>query len=164
MLPFSPDELREVVREVGYAVWQIQILESTVGAYLVLVHKASLAVARSEVEAMFAEVSKSTLGQLLRAIEATDKAPQRLVEELDSFVPKRNWLIHRSRHETRQEMYSAQGRAMLIQKIAAIADESLTLAKAFQAETEAHLETLGISKEQIERDTAKILSEWAKAV
>jgi hypothetical protein len=61
-------------------------------------------------------------------------------------------------------MYSAQGRAMILEKIAAIAEESLALTKAFQAETEAHLETLGISKEQIERDTAKILSEWAKAV
>jgi hypothetical protein len=52
----------------------------------------------------------------------------------------------------------------LIAKIAAIADNALALMKAFQDATQAHLETLGITREQIERDTAKLLSEWTAGV
>lgn len=94
MLPLSPDALNEVVAQVGFALWQIQILEGTVGAYLVFVHQATPALARSEVEKMFAKTGKSTLGQLLRAIRATHNPPQNLVEQLDLFVPRRNWLVH----------------------------------------------------------------------
>jgi hypothetical protein len=61
-------------------------------------------------------------------------------------------------------MYSAEGRATIIARLAAIADEALDLAKAFQAVTETHLETLGISKEQIDRDTEKLLNEWFTGV
>lgn len=160
MLPLTPDQLHEVTAEVGFAVWQTQITESTVGSYLVLVHKAMLGQARSEVEGMFAKTGKSTLGQLLRSIEATATAPQSLKDALDAFVPKRNWLVHHSRHESRPDMYSVAGREALVAQLGAIADEALTIAKAFQAATESHLESLGISREQIDRDAARILNEW----
>ena len=58
-------------------------------------------------------------------------------------------------------MNSASRRSALIAKIDGIAKEALELMVAFQAVTEAHLETLGISKEQIDRDSAKIMREWA---
>jgi len=164
MLPLSTNELHEVTAQVGFAVWQIQVLENTVGAYLVFVHKVTPTVAKNEAESMFAKAGKSTLGQLLREIQATGNAPQHLIEELDSFVPKRNWLIHHSRHETHTDMYSVTRRAALIARIAAIADDALALMRAFQDATQAHLETLGITREQIERDTAKLLREWTAGV
>ena len=160
MLPLTEDELHEVTAQVGFALWQTQAAEETVGAYLVFVHQATPSKARSEVETMFAKAGKSTLGHLLRAIESTENAPQYLVGALDAFVEKRNWLVHHSRRDCRQAMYSASGRATIIARLAAIADEALKLGKAFQAATEAHLETLGISKEQIDRDTAKLLEKW----
>ena len=110
---------------------------------------------------MFAKAGKNTLGQLLRIIQATEKPPKHLVEQLDMFVQKRNWLVHHSRHESHSDMNSASRRSALIAKIDGIAKEALELMVAFQAVTEAHLETLGISKEQIDRDSAKIMREWA---
>ena len=127
------------------------------GAYLVFVHQATPSKARDEVEAMFTRAGKSTLGQLLRSMESTGNAPQALMDALDAFVDKRNWLVHYSRRECRKDMYSASGRANIISRLAAIADEALQVANAFQKETEAHLEKLGISKEQIDRDTEKLL-------
>ena len=159
-MPLTEDELHEVTAQVGFALWQTQVAEDTVGAYLVFVHQATPAKARTEVEAMFAKAGKSTLGQLLRAIESTGTAPQNLVDALDAFVDKRNWLVHHSRRETRKAMYSASGRETTIARFAAIADEALDLAKHFQASTEAHLETLGISKDQIDRDMEKLLNKW----
>jgi hypothetical protein len=164
MLPLTEDELHEVTAQVGFALWQTQVAEETVGAYLVFVHQATQSKARSEVEAMFAKAGKRTLRQVLRAIESTENAPQHLVNALDAFVEKRNWLVHHSRRDCRRAMYSASGRATIIARLAAIADEALELGKAFQVATEAHLETLGISKEQIDRDTAKLLEEWFTGV
>jgi hypothetical protein len=161
-LPLSPEQLHEVTSQVGFAVWQIQVLGRAVGAYLVLVHKATLAIARAEVETMFAKAGKSTLGQLLREIRAAEDAPQHLIDQLDGFVPKRNWLVHHSRHESHKEMYSAAGRTALIARIEAIADEALALMKSFDAATEEYLETRGISKEEVNRRTAELLAEWMK--
>ena len=159
-MPLTETELHEVTTQVGFALWQTQVAEETVGAYLVFVHQATPSRAREEVEAMFTKAGKSTLGQLLRAIESTGDAPAKLVDALDAFVEKRNWLVHHSRRECRKSMYSASGRATIIARLAAIADEALELGKMFQTETEAHLKTLGISKERIDRDTQKLLSEW----
>jgi hypothetical protein len=163
VLPLTPDQLHEVTAQVGFALWQTQIAESTVGVYLVLVHKATVGQARVEVEGMFANAGKSTLGQLLRSIQATGTAPQSLVDALDVFVPRRNWLVHHSRHESHRDMYSAAGRAALIARLAAIADEALDVAKAFQAATEAQLESSGIPRAQIDRDAARIFNEWTTA-
>lgn len=160
MLPLTPSQLDEVTAKVGFALWQTQIAESTVGAYLVLVHKATLGQARTEVEGMFAKAGKSTLGQLLRSIQATGTAPQPLTDALDTFISKRNWLVHHSRHESRPQLYSTTGREALVSRLAAIADAALELSKAFQAATEAHLELLGISREQVDRDAARIFNEW----
>ncbi len=61
-------------------------------------------------------------------------------------------------------MYSAGGRASLVARIDAIADEALVLMKAFDAATEEHLITLGFSKEQIENGAKKLLREWFEGV
>lgn len=160
MLPLTSEQLHEVTAQVGFALWQTQITESTVGVYLVLVHKATLGQARTEVEGMFEKAGKSTLGHLLKSIQASRTAPQSLTGALDAFIPKRNWLVHHSRHESRPAMYSTAGREALVARLGAIADEALALVKAFQAATEAHLKSLGISREQIDRDAARILNDW----
>jgi len=162
MLPLTEGQLREVTAHVGFALWQTQIAESTGGTYLVFVHKATIRQARTEVEAMFANAHRQTLGRLLRAIKATGNAPQPLVDALDAFVHNRNWLVHHSRHECHRDMYSASGRATLLARLAQIADDALELAKLFQDATETHLETLGISRQQIDRDAATVLREWTE--
>jgi hypothetical protein len=160
MLALTEAELHEVSAQVGFALWQTQVAEETVGAYLVFVHQATPSKARDELEAMFTKARRSTLGQLLQSIGSTGNALQALVDALDAFVDKRNWLVHHSRRDCRKDMYSASGRVSIIRRLAAIADEALQVMKAFQTETEAHLEKLGISKEQIDRDTEKLLTEW----
>ena len=161
MFLLSDAQLAEVTSEVGFALWQIQILESAMGTYLVLVHRATPATARIEVEAMFAKAGKRTLGQLLQAIQATEDAPPQLTEQLDGFVEKRNWLVHHSRHESHSEMSSDIRRAALIHRIAVIAEDALVIGKEFQAATEAHLIALGRTKEQIDNEAARILGQWA---
>ena len=163
MPPLTQEQLTEVTSQVGFAVWQIQVLEVAVGEYLVLVHKATLATAQVEVETMFSKAGKSTLGQLLRSIQSTQNAPQTLVDQLDHFVEKRNWLVHHSRHESHGDMHLEPRRLALVHKIEAIAETALVLMKQFQDATKAHLITIGLSKEQIDNDAARLRNEWIKS-
>jgi len=106
MLPLTEEQLHEVTAQAGFALWQTQIAEATVGTYLVFVHQATPHQARTEVEAMFAHAHSQTLGRLLRAIKATGNAPQLLIDALDAFIEKRNWLVRHSRHACHRDIYS----------------------------------------------------------
>jgi hypothetical protein len=162
-MSLTPEQLVEVTSHVGFAVWQIQILEATVGCYLVIVHKAKPGIARSEVETMFSKAGKSTLGQLLKSIQSTENAPQTLVEQLDHFVEKRNWLVHHSRHESHGDMYSESKRLALVQRIETIATDALALMQQFTAATNAHMIANGFNKEQMDNEAARIRNEWRKS-
>ena len=48
-----PEEFSELTSLVGYAVWQIQVLEQVLASYLIMVHQITTATARTEVETMF---------------------------------------------------------------------------------------------------------------
>lgn len=160
MQRLTEETLQEVTAQIGFAVWQIQILEGAVATYLIFVHKAKPGMARQEVEEMFTKARKSTLGNLLRQLGTSQTASSPLAEQLDKFVEDRNWLVHRSRHESHRCMNSVSGRAALIARLLGIADDALRLMKDFQSATEAHLATLGVPKEQIDQDAARQLKEW----
>src|SRR5437764_15454679 len=66
-----PEEFSELTSLVGYAVWQIQVLEQVLASYLIMVHQITTATARTEVETMFLKTAKHTLGQLFSAIRKT---------------------------------------------------------------------------------------------
>jgi hypothetical protein len=160
MLPITADEFADVTALVGYTVWQIQVLERVLASYLVMVHKLQLGAARTEVETMFHKVGKQTLGQLFRAIENEGGAPAALLPRLEQFVDERNWLVHRSRHDNRKDIYTARPRLRLSQKISTIADEAFSLAKAFQEATEKHLIACGMSKADIDLRAQQIMRDW----
>jgi hypothetical protein len=160
MLPITADKFADVTALVGYTVWQIQILERVLASHLVMVHKLQLGAARTEVESMFHKVGKQTLGQLFRAIENEGGAPAALLPRLKQFVDERNWLVHRSRHDNRKDIYTARPRLRLSQKISTIADEAFSLAKAFQEATEKHLIACGMSKADIDLRAQQIMRDW----
>jgi hypothetical protein len=156
----TPEEFSELTSLVGYAVWQIQVLEQVLASYLVMVHHVTTDTARTQIEAMFVKTAKHTLGQLFSAIRKTGGAPESLLPRLERFGVERNWLVHRSRHENRSDLYSPAKRAALSQRLRAIADEALSLMKAFQQATEDHLIAQGMTKAEIDARAKQILKEW----
>jgi hypothetical protein len=159
MVPVTAEQFRDVISEVGHVVWQIQVLEGVLGSYLVLVHKASAASARADVEAMFVKTGKQTLGTLLKAIRDTGGiAP--LVPRLEKFVDERNWLVHRSRHEDRRALYSEAARVALIERITTLGNEALSLMTLFQQAIEDHLVARGMSKAEIDWRADQLRWEW----
>jgi hypothetical protein len=163
-MPLTTEEFAEVASFVGHAVRQIQVLEETVALHLVLVHKTDAKTARRDAENMFAKASKQTLGQLFGAIRDTGKGRSDLLSRLEHFVEERNWLIHRSRHENRKDLYSDAGRPQLIARISAVADEALFLLTAFQDLTDTHLIAQGMDRAKMQARADEIYREWTAGV
>jgi hypothetical protein len=163
-MPLTAEEFAEVASFVGHAVWQIQVLEETAAVHLVMVRKVDAKTARRDVETMFAKASKQTLGQLFGAIRDAGKGPSDLLSRLEHFVDERNWLIHRSRHENRKDLYSDAERPQLVARINAVADEALSLLTAFQEVTEAHLIARGMDRARMQARANEIYREWTAGV
>jgi hypothetical protein len=159
-MPLTAEELAELTRHVGYAVLQIQELEETLALHLVLVYEADAKTARRDVETMFVNASKRTLGQLFRDIQKKGKSPSGVLSRLEHFVDERNWLIHRSRRENPGNLRSDARRSQVIARITAMANEALSLMTTFQELTEAHLIARGFDRAKIQARADEIYREW----
>ena len=158
-----PEEFSELTSLVGYAVWQIQVLEQVLASYLIMVHQITTATARTGVETMFLKTAKHTLGQLFSAIRKTGGGSESLLPRLERFIVERNWLVHRSRHENRSDLYSPVKRTALRQRLCSVADEALLLMKAFQQTTEDHLIGQGMTKAETDARAKQIRKEWTES-
>jgi len=159
----TPEEFSELTSLVGHAVWQIQVLERVLASYLVMVHQIKTHTARTEIETMFVKTAKHTLGQLFSVIRQTGEGPESLLPRLERFIVERNWLVHRSRHENRSDLYSPAKRTALRQGLCSIADEALLVMKAFQQATDDHLIGQGMTKAEIDARAKQIRKEWTES-
>jgi hypothetical protein len=160
MLPITPQDFADTASRVGFAVWQLQVLEQVAACYLIMVHKAGPETARETVQSMFAKTEKKTLGQLFGDIRKSTSGSVPFLPRLERLVEERNWLIHRSRHQNRKDLYDAAARLRLVERIEALADEALQLAKALEKTTEDHMVSLGVPKAELNRRAAVIFREW----
>jgi hypothetical protein len=161
--PLDPDVLRDILSQVGFALWQIQSLEFTIAHYLVMVHKLEPGVARTTAEKVFDDTSKKTLGNLLGDLRRHENPSSPLVKKLEMFVPKRNWLVHSSRHVSQQHVFTASKRHILLRRLDNISDDALAIMKEFYIAMEAHLETHGITRKQFGSIADKIMKSWVDA-
>ena len=159
----TPEEFSELTSLVGYAVWQIQVLEQVLAFYLIMVHQITTDTARTEIETMFVKTTKHTLGELFSAIRKTGEGPESLLPRLERFILERNWLVHRSRYKNRSDLYSPAKRTALRQRLCAIADEALSLMEAFPEATEDHLIGQGMTKADIDARAKQIRKEWTES-
>jgi hypothetical protein len=161
--PLDPVDLRDILSQVGFALWQIQSLEFTIAHYLVMVHKLEPGVARTTAEKVFDDTSKKTLGNLLSDLRRHEHHSSPLLRKLETFVPERNWLVHISRHVSQQHVFTASKRHIFITHLNKIADDALEIMKALQIALEAHLETHGITKKQTDIMADRIMKSWVDA-
>jgi hypothetical protein len=125
-----------------------------------MVHKVTPATARSEVQSLFAKTEKKTLGQLFAEIRDTTSGTAAFLPRFEQLVEERNWLIHRSRHENRTDLYEPTARVRLVDRIESLAEEALQLAKLLETATEEHMISLGMPKAELDRRAAAIFRQW----
>jgi uncharacterized protein YutE (UPF0331/DUF86 family) len=160
--PINPEILFKAFQDVGFALWQIQELEDALAHYLVIVHKVKPGIAIDVAEGILEKTRKMTLGQLAKDLKSKEEVPKDLIERLDNFVEHRNWLVHRSRAESRKHIYQDHLHHHFFIRVEWIANEALSLGKAFCSEIEGYVQKHGVSKEYIEKTAADIMRSWSE--
>jgi hypothetical protein len=152
--------LAGLTRCIGFAVWQLQELEWTMAAFIVLLLKAHRGIGQEIGERLLAAAGKRTFGSLIREAKGARLLEDKLATRLEKILDDRNWLVHRSRREHRGVLSSRSRYAALIARIEAISDEALLLLKMIAELTDQYAGKSGVSQEVIARETQRLLKEW----
>ncbi|HET9132547.1 MAG TPA: hypothetical protein VFO86_16455, partial [Terriglobia bacterium] len=110
-----------------------------------------------EGEEYFATFEKFTLGRLVSDVEKITDAPDDLKKKLAAFLPRRNWLVHRSWSDHFQSLPVSERLSIYSNKIIQIADQALNLNTQFADLLEQKMLSLGISKKYLDQETEKLL-------
>lgn len=154
------DRLATVTQSVGFALWQLQELEGVVAGYFVLLAQAKKGMGLVEGNALVERAQGKTFGSTLHQIFKAGLVSAEIEERLLKLLAERNWLVHRSRAESRNAIHSDGAMAALIERLESMADESLALLKFIDGETTAFVQSHGVSMEYVARVSKQLLDQW----
>ncbi|MFZ3212900.1 MAG: hypothetical protein WA188_15465 [Terriglobales bacterium] len=152
--------LERLMQSVGFAVWQLQELETTVAAYLVIRVQAHRGIGRTQGGALLKQAEGRTLGSLLKELASSGVLEDRLVTDLQQVLEFRNWLVHRARRENRGILVSEERLNDLMQQLESVADRSLGLLKMLGAETERYVLENGVDRAIIDCEADRLARSW----
>ncbi|MDZ7778946.1 MAG: hypothetical protein U5R14_03280 [Gemmatimonadota bacterium] len=96
------DPRADAMLMVGYALWQLQVLEEGLATFLVLRHYATLGMGQEAAQPLVDKAEARTMGSLLRELVTKGSVDPDLGDRLAGLLAERNWLVHRSRRESRE--------------------------------------------------------------
>lgn len=152
-------QILDIQSQVGHSLWQIQALEKTLVHFIVLGFKAQRD-DKSRAEDQFTVFNKFTLGRLISDVTKNTDAPDKLKNQLTNFLPKRNWLVHKSWSDHFEHLPVSERLSIYSNRILQIGDEALELNKQFANLLEKKMIDAGVSKSQLDQETQKLLSKW----
>jgi hypothetical protein len=76
------------------------------------------------------------------------------------LLRERNWLVHKSRAQSRNAIHSDPVAEKIIRRLDAMADESKALLSEIGVLAERHVKNYGISQEHIEEAATRLLEQW----
>ncbi len=80
-----------------------------------------------------------------------------------SLLEERNWLVHRSRMDSRKSVHDDNAMSLLIARLDALAKEATALLKEVGARIEIFVRQHGVSAEYIDSMSKQILEQWQQA-
>jgi uncharacterized protein YutE (UPF0331/DUF86 family) len=133
------ERLNLIAQHVGFAVWQIQELESSAAQFYVLVALAQAGMGEEAGYALVEQAQSKTFGSTVNKLVKGNHLPEELKERFTKFLAERNWLVHNSKANSRNAVYHQSHFEELIKKLEAIADEALALLGTLPALSEDYL-------------------------
>lgn len=156
----NADRLATVTQRVGFALWQLQELEGVTAAFFVLLLQATKGMGLDAGNALVEKATTKTFGATLHQIAKAGLVSPEIEERFTKLLSERNWLVHRSRADSRNAIYNDNAMLNLVVRLDAIADEALLLLKHINAETSSFVQKHGISMQYVERVSKRILEQW----
>lgn len=152
--------LDAIAQKVGFALWQIQELEGMAAGYFVLLVQAKKGMGHAEGMALVEKAQSKTLGVTVQKITKAGLLSSELETRFDNLLSERNWLVHRSRADSRAAVHHDADVSNLILRLEAIADESLDLMTEIRKLVESHALQHGVSKKQVYKNAKDLLEQW----
>ena len=101
----------------------------------------------------------NVLGRSIKDAKEAQVFSLSLQERLEKFKEERNWLVHRSVYQNRNDLYVDEFRFALMERIKAFSDEAIYLQKIIAAELEDFVVSQGVSKELIGQQAEQKIKE-----
>jgi len=148
----NAEELHNLFASIGESIWHIQNLEDALHTCITIKRdiKQRGAMPSEQAEAILREHRKNTLGKSLRISREAQVLSIELQSRLDKFKDERDWLVHRSVHQNREDLYVDKERYTLIARIQILSREAITLQKLVAKELEEFVVAQGVSREWVE--------------
>lgn len=154
------DRLAVVTQRVGFALWQLQELEGVTAHYFVLAAQSKKGMGLDAGNALLDKAMKNTFGSTIRQMSNAGLLNADLQEDLKKSLRDRNWLVHKSRAESRSAIHNDAAMQRVVKRIDSIADEALVLLKKIGALSDAHVKKHGVTEEYIAKKANEILERW----
>jgi hypothetical protein len=154
------DRLNAITQRIGFALWQIQELEGVSAQYFVLVAQAQEGMGLAAGNALMEKAKNKTFGATIHQIAKGGLLSPELENRFIKLLSNRNWLVHRSRSDSRSAINSDLEMQQLVVRLDNMAAESLSLLREIGALSEAYVKKHGVTEEYINEKTKELLEQW----
>ena len=154
------DRLAAITQRIGFALWQIQELEAVSAQYFVLVVQAKKGMGLAAGNALEERAKRKTFGATIHHFAKAILLSSELETRFTHLLSERNWLVHRSRADSRSAVHSDLGMERLVFRLDKMAEESLSLLQEIGALSEAHAKKHGVTEEHINEKARELLEQW----
>ena len=155
------ERLAVLMQSVGFAVWQLQELETSVATYLVIRVHAHRGIGTVPGEQLIKKAEGRTLGSLVTELAKSGVIDGQLSVDLREVLEQRNWLVHRACRENRGILASPKQFSELLVRLEALAHRSLELLKEVASGIENHVLSCGVDRRTIDSEADRLARSWA---
>lgn len=152
--------LEALARRVGFAVLQVQALESASAQYLVLRSKATRGMGVDAAQRILEKARKETFGTTIGAMKNAGLLSEELANRFKALLKERNWLVHRSRTENSAALTSDDLASVLVARIDRAEDESRKLLHELAALSHTFVLDSGVPAEVVNAAISDVVQQW----
>jgi len=149
-----------ISQQVGFTLWQIQELENVTAHFYVILEKAEKDIGLEAGNELINKALKNTFGKNIGNIKKAGLIDSELASRITELLKERNWLVHKSRLDSRTAIYHDGAMNKLTQRLEAIADETAYILKELGLHCENFVMKHGVSQSYINEVSQKILKDW----
>lgn len=106
------------------------------------------------------KAKKKTFGATIHQRTKAGLLSSKLESRFRNLLTERNWLVHKSRADSRRAIHNDLEMQKLLLRLDEIADESLSILREIGALSEAYVKKHGVTEEYIKEQAKKILEQW----
>lgn len=142
--------LEFVSQRVGFALWQLQELESVAAQVYVLLVKAEMGMGKVAGNALIDSAKKETLGRTFRDMKTAGVLRAETEAHFEEVLSERNWLVHRSRETSGQAIATDPDTERLVGRVDLISAKALNLMNELQEIAVDHVRNHGVTEDAIQ--------------